>query len=273
LTRCYHQDRLEIFKILVECTNEYFLAKVKIYDSPRAIPYIKIMSNYIYIPPERFCYYIEHNSDFNVPDLNSMLGVIHKNADYIEYNTLTTHLVLTSSNKTYYISLLESGKLDINKTLLYVINKCDLLYNATKEEFIEIGKLCIRLGADTSVNIQFGSNYYYLMKYLLNAGLNINPHNLSTIMSLDELHDKMSRFEIKDQKMHALNKRDFDFINEIYKESVIVKSALKIQCCVRRYNSINITNMIRLVPENLFNSEYTVHRKKILDIDDSKFNY
>lgn len=270
LTRCYHQAKLEIFKLLIAHTSVSLLDKVKIYNSPRSIPYLEIMRQYINIPPERFCCYIETNSDFNVPDLNAMLGVIGKNANSIDYSTLN-HLVLTSYNKEYYKELLKDGKLDVNKTLLYVINKCDLLYDATREEFAEIGKLCIRLGADTSVNIQFCSNYYYLMKYLLNAGLTINPSNLSTVMSLDELHDKMSRFEIKDQTLHALNKKDFDFICEIYKESSIFQNVLTIQCCVRRYISRKRTNMIRLNPDNLFNVDYTIHRKNILNIDDSNF--
>lgn len=270
LTRCYHMNRLDIFEILLPKTTTLLLGRVKIYDSPKAIPYIRLMRQYIDIPPAKFLCYIEKNTDFNTHDLNSMLEVVDKTDDSIDYKGLD-HLILTSSNKKYYEELLISGKLEKNKTLLYVINKCDLLHRASKKEFASIGRLCIKLGADTSIPMQFCSNYYYLMKYLLNAGLTINPNNLCTTMSLDILHDKISRFEVVNNILHTLNKADLDFICEIYKESVVVKSALTIQGFVRTYNSKKLANLFRLEPNNLFHVDFSQRRKHILNIDDTKF--
>ena len=270
LTRCYHRNQLDIFEILLPKTTPILLDRVKIYDSPKAIPYIRLMQQYIDIPPKKFLCYVEKNSDFSKDDLNSMLKVINKTDDSINYSDLE-NLILTSSNKKYYEELLISGKLDKNKTLLYAINKCDLLHRATKKEFASIGKLCIKLGASTSKPIKFSSNYYYLMKYLLNPGLTINPNSLCTTMSLDTLHDKISRFKVVNDILHTLNKGDIDFIREIYEESIVVQSVLTIQCFVRTYNSKKIANILRLNPDNLFDINFSQSRKKILKIDDTKF--
>jgi len=49
------------------------------------------------------------------------------------------------------------------------------------------------------------------------------------------------------------------------------KYIITIQCFYRVFRSVKIVKDLRSLPENLFDAEFSTTRKKLLNIDDSRF--
>lgn len=56
-----------------------------------------------------------------------------------------------------------------------------------------------------------------------------------------------------------------------YKDRKTYFPAVTIQCLFRSYSSRKVADILRMCPDNLFNVDYSVSRKRKIDIDDSCF--
>ena len=97
--------------------------------------------------------------------------------------------------------------------------------------------------------------------------------------NLEEKKQKIDeRFnEQMDKSIRKSNERIEKYRNEIEKykneiEKLLYKYVVIIQCFIRISLSKKKSNDLRSIPDNLFDPEFSLVRKKLLNIDDSCFN-
>ena len=286
LTNCFWKGNIEAFRLLLPKTNpELILSEqgVRIWGKYRncvqnSIPYLKIMSEHFDVPSSYLLDYIAGSKPFDVDLLRGQLLAIGKTEDSIDIRDIR----LGNSNRDYYEHLLTlSGKLDLEFVLSKVLE--DEMYLGSfneneRDTYTHIGQTCIRLGADTSKVMEFGLSYWTVARELSIDTVELEDYNEVMKISLDELMVHVNKFlseghevpEIDENRYYAEVFRVMGYLKDIYTGGKY-EHALTIQCFYRVFRSVKIVKDLRSLPENLFDTEFSTMRKKLMNIDDSVF--
>ena len=293
LTRCFWYDRFNAFKILLPKTNPELLIDlngetgVQIWGD-RAEPYLRLMSETVDIPANYLLEYIGYVPSFNIKTLRVMLEAMGKSEDSLDFSRIH----LSHYSKDYCEYLLKNGKLDVESTFSRVISGIPRSNENKRDALVYLGQLCIRLGADTSKETTFGLNYSTIATELSMprlSGDEIQNIVLSMKISIDSLVTRINQYLYEDLESSDESDEDsiesYDYMRDTkYRQMIETmeslceictggkhESAMTIQCFFRICRSTKIANDLRLLPENLFEPEFSSTRKKILNIDESPF--
>ena len=202
---------------------------------------------------------------FDKIEYERILGEIHSTD---KKNIIIYEVYPTDKNFSFYIESLKKGKIDINGAftcIMYIIHdEYRVRGKITESKILEIAFLCLRLGASIHLRNKITLNSYY------KRNLHLLPviENRGRIMYLDDGFINISMHEIfniirKDKKI------------DIGMASIVIKllewdtSAKKVQGLFRIHFSRKEANNLRILPENLFDEEFGLTRRKMLKIDES----
>jgi len=167
LTRCFWEDNIEAFKLLLPRTspekilglyeNGYHESGVRIWGE-HAEPYLRIMSEAMNIPSSYLLEYIGFSPEFNVYTLDVLLNAIGKTEDSLDFKEMR----LNSFNKEYFEHLLKIGKMDRDWMMSYIVDEQMHVRGDfdRRNALIRLGHLCIHLGFDTSKEIVLNEGYH-----------------------------------------------------------------------------------------------------------------
>ena len=204
---------------------------------------------------------------FDKIEYERILGEIHSTD---KKNIIIHEVYPTEKNFLFYIESLKKGKIDINggfTCIMYIIHdEYRVRGKITESKILEIAFLCLRLGASIHLRTKITLNSYY------KRNLHLLPiiENRGRIMYLDDGFINISMHEIfniirKDKKI------------DIRMASIVIKllewdtCAKKVQGLFRIHFSKKEANNLRILPENLFDEEFGLTRRKMLKIDESLF--
>ena len=272
LTACFQNKRMIPFKLLAPKTSHDKIigdgweeAGVRIWGDGAA-PFLKFLSSLMNIDVDYLYTYIGYNNDFNVKDLQEQLEAIGKTEDSIDFECIR----LSEYNKDYYESMIRKGRLDLTRTLSSIIQN----QTVSRETAVYLSQLCIRLGADTSKSILFECPLWGSISRKFNLPTIGEFENL--YISLDMLMPHIDTFldEYDHSEYDYVGKKlihMMELIKDVYNQKP-QDAAIVIQCFIRISLSKKKANDLRSIPENLFDPEFSLVRKKLLNIDDSCFN-
>ena len=288
LTNCFWEGNLEAFKVLLPRTDpEKILGErgVKIWGKSRyrrtmgrrrncshgdSLPFLKIMSEHFDIPSSYLYEYIGYDYSFDVDVLRESLRAIGKTEDSLDIKDIR----LSKQNQYFYENLLNVTNLEW--VLTYVFGQ--EMYNMSdRDSLIHIGQTCIRLGADTSKEMEFGLGYVALARKLsIEMVEGPTPYREVMKISLDELMVHVNNYlsedhEVPEDYYHSNIIKTMEFLKEVYTGGKY-EHAQTIQCFYRVFRSVKIVKDLRSLPENLFDAEFSTRRKKLMNVDDSRFN-
>ena len=166
----------------------------------------------------------------------------------------------------FYEKLLE-GKLDVDVALERMVKLVhdmpDIFFMyCLDEDFVNLAKICIILGASTS------------KKMKLNR-VNFNIRYGGEIKTSEYVVKNSNYVEISFDEIVSLSRKKSlkrgDPVRLIYEIIDFMDKGVPMQRAFKVYRSKRIANELRLLPENFFCPEFGEIRKKLLGIDDSKF--
>ena len=141
-----------------------------------------------------------------------------------------------------------------------------------------IVKLCVNRGADKSSTFDVPEFQFEWANKILKKTSWKKHHNMEYItISCDEALEAMKSIPFDDFQNHIFFTNVASSLREIDRSvsSILFdydKFSLVIQCAFRVHMSNKRVNILRSQPENLFHPEFSIIRKRKLNIDDSMFD-
>ena len=179
LTRCFWEDNIEAFKLLLPrtspdkilcCFDKDNENGVRIWGE-HAEPYLRIMSGTMNIPSSYLLEYIGFSPEFNVYTLDVLLNAIGKTEDSLDFKKMR----LNYFNKEYFEHLLKIGKMDRDWMMSYIVDEQMHVGDFDRRNaLIKLGHLCIHLGFDTSKEIVLKEGFQFSLPGIVNIKYKIS---------------------------------------------------------------------------------------------------
>ena len=157
------------------------------------------------------------------------------------------------------------------------------LHNAADGKNLEMIAFLVAKGADINAKNHDGDTPLHMairsetLEFMYSDyeedGIEIDEKKLDVVKCLVEKGaDIESKNNCNESPLDISLKNRYLEVTEFFKECIAQKAKKKIQYFLRKIAAKNISNKLRMKPHNLFDPEFSGLRKKILKIDDSRFN-